>query len=71
MHEPEEERDMNDLRARFLERHRKRLYDPTDIVPLLAKRVCPERVEEDPAAKVPPSTMSHPNETGPSAAAVT
>ena len=71
MHEPEEERDMNDLRVRFLERHRKRLYDPIDIVPPPTKRVCPERVEEDPTAEVPPSTMSHPDKAGPSAATTT
>ena len=71
MHEPEEERDMNDLRVRFLERHRKRLYDPIDIDPPPTKRVCPERVEEDPATEVPPSTMSHSDKAGPNAAAAT
>ena len=71
VHELEEEKDMNDLRAGFLERHRKRLYDPIEIVPSPAKRVCPERVEEDPVAEVPPSTMSHSDEAGPSAAVAT
>ena len=42
-----------------------------NIVPPPAKRVCPERSEEDPAVEVPPSTMSHPDEAGPSAAAAT
>ena len=71
VHEPEEERDMNDLRAGFLERHSKRLYDPIDIVPPPIKKVCPERAEEDLVAEVPPSTMSHPDEAGPSSAAAT
>ena len=71
VHEPEEERDMNDLRIRFLERHCKQLYDPIDIVLLPAKRVCLERVEEDPAVEVPQSIMFHPDEAGPNAAIAT
>ena len=62
---------MNDLRVMFLERHRKRLYDPLDIVPSPAKRVCPERVEEDPTMEVFPSTMFHPYKVGPSTVAAT
>ncbi|KAL6323260.1 hypothetical protein AAG906_029267 [Vitis piasezkii] len=38
------ERDMNDLRVGFLQRHRKRLYDPIDIAPPPAKRVCPKEM---------------------------
>ena len=34
---------MNDLRAGFMERHRKRLYEAIDIVHFLAKRPCPEK----------------------------
>ena len=57
MNEPEEERDMNNLRVKFLERHRKRLREAIEIVSLLAKRVCPERAEEDPAMEAPPSSV--------------
>ena len=71
MHEPEEERDMNNLRARFLQKHHKRLYDPIDIAPPPAKRVCPERSDEDPTAEVPSSTTSHSDETGPRVATTT
>lgn len=71
VNEPEEEKDMNDLRVGFLERHRKRLYDPHDIVPSPAKRVYPKRVEEDPTMEVFPSTMSHPDKVGPSTVAAT
>ena len=71
VHEPEEERDMNDFRAGFLERHCKRLCDPIEIVPSPAKRVCPEIAEEDPVAEVPPSIMSYPNEAGSTAAVAT
>lgn len=69
--EPEEERDMNDLRVGFLERHRKRLNEAFNIVPPPAKRVCLERAEEDPTMKAPPSTMPQLDEAGPSAAAAT
>ncbi|RVX05863.1 hypothetical protein CK203_023757 [Vitis vinifera] len=43
VHEPEEVRDMNDLRTGFSQRHRKLLYDPIDLAPSPAKKVCPER----------------------------
>lgn len=46
--EPKEEEDMNDLRAGFMERHRKRLYEEIDIAPLPAKRACPEKAQKDP-----------------------
>lgn len=39
---------MNDLRIRFIERHRKCLYEVVDIVSPLAKRACPERAQEEP-----------------------
>ena len=71
LNEPEEERDMNDLKIGFLERHRKRLYEAIDIVPSLAKGVCPERAEEDSTTEAPILTMPQPDEAGPSAAAVT
>ena len=71
VNEPEEERDMNDLRIGFLERHHKRLHEAIDIVPLPAKRVCPERDEEDPATEAPPSTMPQSDEAGPNAVAAT
>ena len=58
VNEPEEEEDMNDLRTKFLERHRKRLHEAIDIVPPQAKRACP-------------STVPHSDEAGPSAAVVT
>ena len=57
MNEPEEERDMNDLRTGFLKRHRKRLHEAIDIVPPPAKKVCPERAKEDLVTEAPPSTM--------------
>ena len=69
--EPEEERDMNDLRTGFLEKHRKRLNKAIDIVPPPAKRVCPERTEEDSATKAPLSTIPQSNEAGPSTVAAT
>ena len=44
VNEPEEEEeDMNDLRAGFMERHHKRLYEAIDIVPFPAKRPCPKK----------------------------
>ena len=70
VHEPEEVRDMNDLRTGFLQRHRKLLYDPIDLAPSPAKKVCPERGEEDPAAKAPLPTTAHSNEAGSSATAM-
>lgn len=39
----EEEEDMNDLRAMFMERYRKRLYETINIVPSPAKKACPEK----------------------------
>lgn len=71
MNKPEEEGDMNDLRTEFLERHRKRLYEAIGIVPPLAKRVCPEKAQEDPAEGAPPLTMPQPDEVGPSTTTVT
>lgn len=71
VNEPEEERNMNDLRTWFLKRHRKRLYETIDIVSPLAKRVCPERAQEDPIKGASPSTMPQSNEVGPSAATAT
>ena len=70
MHELEEVRDMNDLRTGFLQRHRKQLYDPIDLAPPPAKRVCPERGGEDPATEVPLSATAHSDEAGSSTAAV-
>ncbi|KAL6332099.1 hypothetical protein AAG906_020780 [Vitis piasezkii] len=69
VHEPKEVRDMNDLRARLLRRHLKRLYDPIDLGPPSAKKVCPERGGEDAASEVPLSSSTHPDEAGPSATA--
>ena len=43
VNESEEEEDMNDLRAGFMKRHRKRLYEAIDIVSFPAKRPCPEK----------------------------
>ena len=62
---------MNDLRNGFLEKHRKRLNEAIDIVPPPAKRVCPERTEEDSVTEAPPSTMPQPNEAGPITATAT
>ena len=44
VNEPKEEKDINDLRTGFLERHRKRLHEAIDIVPPPAKRACPKKV---------------------------
>ena len=71
LNQPEEERDMNDLRTGFLERHHKRLYEAIDIVPSLAKGVCPERAKEDLATEASLLTMPQPDKTGPSAVAAT
>ena len=68
VHEPEEVRDMNDLRTGFLQRHRKWLYDPIDLAPPPAKKDCPERDGEDPTAEVPLLAMAHPDEASSSAA---
>ena len=62
---------MNDLRTGFLKRHRKRLHEAIDIVPPPAKKVCPERVEEDLVMEAPPSTMPQPDEVGPSVVTAT
>ena len=69
MHEPEEVRDMNDLRVGLLRRHRKRLYDPIDLELPSAKKVCPDRGGEDEALEVPLLGSTRPDETGLSAAA--
>ena len=71
VNEPEEEEDMNDLRTRFMERHRKRLYETIDIVIPLAKKACPEKAQEDSAGKALPLTVPDPNVAGPSIAIVT
>ena len=68
MHEPEEVRDMNDLRVGLLRRHHKRLYDPIDLEPPSVKKVCLERGGEDAALEVPLSTATRPDEAGPSVA---
>ena len=60
---------MNDLRTGFLQRHRKRLYDPIDLAPSPAKRVCLDRGGEDPVTEVPLSIMAYLDEAGSSAAA--
>ena len=70
-HEPEEVRDMNDLRAGLLRRHRKRLYDLIDLAPPLAKRTYLKRGEEDPTPKAPASTATRPDEAGISATSAT
>ncbi|RVW35590.1 hypothetical protein CK203_112559 [Vitis vinifera] len=69
VHEPEEVNDMNDLRTGFLQRHRKRLYDPIDLAPPPARKDCPERDDEDLTIEVPLSAMAHSDEAGSSAAA--
>ena len=69
MHKPEEVKDMNDLRTGFLQRHRKRLYNPIDLASPPAKKACPDRGGEDPTAEAPLSAAAHPNEAGSSAAA--
>ena len=70
-HDPEEVRDMNDLRAGLLRRHRKRLYDLIDLAPPLAKRTYLKRGEEDPAPEAPASTATRPDEAGISATSAT
>lgn len=47
------------------------MYEVIDIVPPLAKRVCPKRAQEDPTVEVLPSTMPQSDEAGPSAAVET
>ena len=61
MHEPDEVKDMNDLRMGFLQRHRKRLYDLIDLAPPPAKKACPDRGGEDPAAEAPLLVGAHPD----------
>ena len=62
---------MNNLRAGLLQRYRKRLYDPINLEPPLAKKVCPKRGGEDPTVEAPLPATTHPNEAGFSAAAST
>lgn len=65
---------MNDLRTEFMERHHKRLYEVIDIVHPPAKRVCPEKAQEEPTGGgggSPLVTMPQPDVAGPSTAAVT
>ena len=69
VHEPEEVRDMNNLKTGFLQRHSKRLYDPIDLASPPTKRVYPERDGKDPTTEVPLSATTHPNEASSSAAA--
>ena len=69
MHESEEVRDMNDLRVGLLRRHLKRLYDPIDLEPPSAKKVCLERGGEDATSEVPLSSLTRPDEAGPSVVA--
>lgn len=67
INEPEEKEDMStDLRAGFKERHHKRLHKAIDVVPPLAKRARPERVQEEPEREVPlmpvpPLDITRPN----------
>ena len=60
---------MNDLRTRFLERHRKWLHEAIEIVPPPAKRAYPEKAQEDPAGGASPSNVLHSDEVGPNAVA--
>lgn len=72
VNEPKEEENMNDLRVGLMERHRKRLYETINIVPLPAKKACPEKAQEDPTGGgAPPLTVPHSDAAGPSAATVT
>lgn len=57
---------MNDLRARFKERHHKRFYETIDMVPSPAKKACPERVQEEPTRGAPPMTVPQSDVVGPS-----
>ena len=66
INELEEEEDMNELRAGFKERHHKRLYEAIDMVPPPTKKVCPERVQEEPTRRAHPMTMPQPDVVGPS-----
>ena len=70
VNDPKEEEDMNGLRTRFLERHRKWLHETIDIVPPPAKRACPEKAQEDPVGGASPLNVLHSDEAGPSAVAV-
>nr|CAN72789.1 hypothetical protein VITISV_025818 [Vitis vinifera] len=69
VNDPKEEEDINDLRTRFLERHRKWLHEAIDIVPPPAKRACPEKAQEDPAGGASLSNVLHSDEAGPSTVA--
>ena len=59
---------MNDLRAEFKEKHRKRLHEAIDMVPPPAKKACSERAQEEPAREVPPIVVSPSDVAGPSRA---
>lgn len=58
------------LRAGFKERHHKRLHKAIDVVPPLAKRACPKRVQEEPEREVPLMPVPPSDITGPSSALV-
>ena len=60
---------MNDLRTGFLQRHRKRLYNPIDLTLPPAKKVCSEQGGEDPTTEALLSATAHPDEAGSSATA--
>lgn len=51
VNEPKEEEDTIDLRVGLMERHHKRLYETINIVPLPAKKACPEKTQEDPTGE--------------------
>ncbi|RVX18547.1 hypothetical protein CK203_006551 [Vitis vinifera] len=68
INESKEEEDMNDLRAEFKEKHRKRLHEAIDMVPPPAKKACSERAQEEPAREVPPIVVSPSDVAGPSRA---
>lgn len=58
VNEPKEkEEDMNDLRAEFMERHHKRLYEAIDIVSPPTKKACQERAQKESAGEAPLVTM--------------
>lgn len=71
INEPEEKEDMStDLRSGFKERHHKRLHKAIDVVPPLAKRACPERVQEEPEREVPLMPVPLPDIAGLSSAPI-
>ena len=69
VHEQEEVKEMNNLRTGFLQRHRKWLYDPIDLTPPPAKRVCPEGGGEDPMIEAHLPATAHLDKAGSSATA--